>query len=422
MMYFGTDGIRGKAYDTLPLLRAYQLGVALKEVYPKDQFIIGYDTRVSSLDFVHALVDGLEGMKVKVAGMVPTPLIAYDSQVNHLIGVMITASHNPYEDNGLKVFEYGFKVSDDAKQNLETVMQTVTSYSKRDVLLNTVDKTQDYVTFATSLFGHPTFNDYVIDCAHGTTSFISQMMFEVPHYFNEPNGTNINEACGATYMQAVQEVKKNHRVGFSFDGDGDRMLMVIDEDIIYGDQILYLFAKDMMLKGDNVSVALSVMTNPGVFKAFKHLGVDVYETPVGDAYLFEAIKDGHATIGAEASGHYMLHYDNGMNRVLIGDGMLAAKKVIDIISRYSLDVIKTWLKDIEMVPMSTKSIHIDKAVLNKPHISTCIESIQKEVSKPYKCIVRPSGTEEKIRLAVSLPTQKEVDDMLHRLVACLERG
>ena len=422
MTYFGTDGIRGKAYDTFPLLRAYQLGVALKEVYPKDQFIIGYDTRLSSLDFVHALVDGLEGMHVEVAGMVPTPLIAYDSQVNHSIGIMITASHNPYEDNGLKVFEYGFKVSDDAKKKLETVMQTVISYSKRDVSLKLVDKTQDYVTFAKSLFGHPIFNDFVIDCAHGATSYVSQMMFEAPHYFNEPNGTNINERCGATNMQAIQEVKKKHRVGFSFDGDGDRMLMVIDDDVIYGDQILYLFAKDMMLSGDNVSVALSVMTNPGVLKAFQHLGVDVYETPVGDAYLFDAIKDGYATIGAEASGHYMLNYNNGKNQVLIGDGLLAAKKVIDIISRYSLDVIKTWLKDIVTVPMSTKSIHIDKTILNRPHVNTCIKSIQEKVSKPFKCIVRPSGTEAKIRLTVSLPTQKEVDDMLHRLVTCLERG
>jgi phosphoglucosamine mutase len=177
-----------------------------------------------------------------------------------------------------------------------------------------------------------------------------------------------------------------------------------------------------MLKGENVSVALSVMTNPGVLRAFEHLGVNVYETPVGDAYLFEAIKNQYATIGAEASGHYMLSFDNGVEHVLIGDGMLAAKKIIDIMSRYGIDVVKLWLEEISMVPMTTKNLHLDRTCLDRDDIKECIEQLKKHVIPPYKVIVRPSGTEDKIRLTVSLPTQKEVNNMLDQLTRCLERG
>lgn len=422
MKYFGTDGIRGKAYESLPLLRAYQLGVAIKAVFPNDDVVIGYDTRASSLDFVHALLNGLDGHSSVVGGMVPTPVIAFYSQVKRVIGVMITASHNPYHDNGLKVFEYGFKVTDKTKHDLERVMQTITTYEKKDVSYNESDISSLYLEFVSSLKYDETFKDIVFDCAHGATSNLSPRIFHVPHVFNAPNGININDNCGATHMEAAKRISGHHRVAISYDGDGDRMLMVIDGDVIYGDQILYLFAKDMKLMHQKVSVALSIMTNPGVIKAFQREDIDVFETPVGDTYLFEAIKEGHATMGAEASGHYMLTYDNGIRKVSIGDGMLAAKKVIDIISRYGLNVIKSWLDDITLVPMTTKSMFMNRDVLNKVSVKACIDSLKKQITPPHKLIVRASGTEEKIRLTVSLNTQKEVDEMIIKVSECLERG
>jgi len=420
MTYFGTDGIRGKAYDTLPLLRAYQLGVAIKEVFKGEKVVIGYDTRASSKDFLEALIQGLQGMEVIVGGMVPTPVIAFYSQVHHMIGVMITASHNPYEDNGLKVFEYGFKVLESSKKTLEYAMKKVIAYDAQPVSYHMTKIETEYLEFANQLYPNSSFDDYVIDDAHGATSMLSKALFPVKHYFCEPDGKNINEACGATHMESIRNLK-NTPVAFSFDGDGDRMLMIIEDKVIYGDQVLYVFAKDLLLKGDNVSVALSIMTNPGVIKAFESLNIDIFETPVGDTYLFDAIQYQGITMGAEASGHYMLSYKALDTSVLIGDGMLAARYMIDMISRYGLKTIQAWLSEIQLLPMHTKNIRIQKDVLQNPNVKQCLDNIISRIETPYKVIVRPSGTEEKIRLTVSLETQNEVDDMLEKLSACIER-
>lgn len=421
MTYFGTDGIRGKAYDSLPLLRAYQLGVAIQEVYHGDKVVIGYDTRESSIDFLNALLQGLDGMEVIVGGMLPTPVIAYYSQVHHMIGIMITASHNPYEDNGLKVFEYGFKVLEQSKLKLEAIMQKISSYEPLNIQYQVTHIESEYIDFTQQLFPHLSFTEYSIDNAHGATSIIAQMLFPAKHYFCEPNGVNINASCGATHMDAIKKVKQTP-VAFSFDGDGDRMLMVIDDEIIFGDQVLYVFAKDYLLKQKEISVALSVMTNPGVIQAFESLNIHLFETPVGDAHLFDAIANHGITMGAEASGHFMMTYRDDKTSALIGDGMLAAMYMIDIFSRYGLDTVKSWLKEIKMMPMKTKNINISKDVLDKPEVKSCIESLTKTVNHPYKVIVRPSGTEPKIRLTVSLETLDEVDAMLEQLSACIERG
>ena len=189
MKYFGTDGIRGKAYDTLPLLRAFQLGFAVKSIYKNQKVIIGYDTRESSLDYVSALINGLEGSVFEVAGIVTTPVIAYYSNLKSCIGIMVTASHNPYYDNGLKVFTKGFKIKDQEKISIENLMNKIHKYQhikKSFKIINNAKRL--YMDFVKNLELEKNFSDYIIDAANGSASYLSRDLFDGEIYFGSPNG------------------------------------------------------------------------------------------------------------------------------------------------------------------------------------------------------------------------------------------
>lgn len=420
MKYFGTDGIRGKAYETFPLLRAFQLGFAVKSLYANQKVVIGYDTRESAIDYVSALINGLESTEFEVAGVVTTPMIAYYSNLNKCIGIMVTASHNPFYDNGLKIFIDGYKINDQAKIDIESYMNKVSEYNHRKTPFKIYNHTKNlYLEFVKSLKLEHKFTDYIIDAANGSASFISSDLFEGKMYFDIPNGKNINENCGCTNISSINNINVDKKVSFSFDGDGDRVLISLRSRILNGDQIMYIIAKDMIQNGKKPKIACSIMTNPGSIKAFKKIGIDLIETNVGDTFLMEEIRKGNADLGFESSGHFILNYGNN---VLLGDGILVAKILIDIFSRHNIDLIFSWLKEIRLSPMKTENLRLDKKLLKDALIKECLNKIVKSKSLNDKIIIRPSGTEEFIRVSVGMEKQSDIDETLKNIKKCITGG
>jgi phosphoglucosamine mutase len=414
MIYFGTDGIRGEVGTALPYDRAFQLGYAIKHVYKEKKVIISYDTRASYLDFTYALLQGLYDVDVEVLGMYPTPVLAYVSKEKNAIGIMITASHNPYTDNGLKVFEDGLKVSKPSLEQLERFMQQAPIYKHQVIAFQESQDINIYLSFLKSLNFKDDISQYALfDCANGATSFLVPKLFHGIFIHHHPNGNNINLNCGSTFIENYTQEAHAHDIFITYDGDGDRMLAIIGDHIIYGDTLLYLFAKADASKGIKNPVALSIMTNPGILKALKNMGINVYETPVGDSYIIDEIQKKHAIRGAEASGHVITEH------VTIGDGILATYKLLDMISMHGINQIKTWLSKLKLFPMETRSFHIDKKVLQHKKIKEKLYEITLKTPKPGKVIVRASGTEDVIRITVSLESESKVQQKIQQIETLL---
>lgn len=410
MIYFGTDGIRGRAYETLPLLRAYQLGYALRRLYNLP-FVIGCDTRVSSVDFINALMDGLN-QEVIYLGVVPTPVLAFESLFLNGCGVMITASHNPYMDNGLKVFLNGEKLPKTDLEAIEAFMVEVSEYTpsaKKELHISN----NHYHTLYEHLNLKESFKTYTVDAANGAASHILKDFVLGRIIHNSPDGYNINVECGATHLDAVIQDTK-HDLKFSLDGDADRLLMVYKDRPIYGDEISYIFAKDELSRGKKPKVALSVMTNPGVLKAFHSLGIAPLLTPVGDSHLLEAIKLKQAQYGAEASGHIITPLLN------IGDGILVLKLLVDIISKVGLSKVMAWLDEITMMPMQTLNLKASKTILAKDDIIAYIKKLEDALEPFEKIIVRASGTEDVIRITVSKTSETLTNETIRLIKERLE--
>jgi phosphoglucosamine mutase len=417
MKYFGTDGIRGEVGKSLPFERAFQLGFAIQKLYTNKKVMIAYDTRDSYLDFTYALLHGLKDSDVEVLGMFPTPVLAFESHKHHAIGIMITASHNPYTDNGLKVFEKGLKASLKTLEQLEIYMDEAPAYKPHPMKYNETQQMDSYLAFLKSLNFKDDMSQYTLfDCANGATSFLAPKLFHGDFKHNHPDGFNINLKCGSTYIENHLALSNAYDLIVTYDGDGDRMLAIIDGQIIYGDVLLYVFAKDDETKGIKHNVALSVMTNPGILKAFDDLDIKVYETPVGDAYIIDAIEQGLVTRGAEASGHILTEH------ITIGDGILASAKLFDMISRQGLETVKSWIAELKLYPMETKNVHINKSILKDATIQFHLEKIIKDVPKPGKVIVRASGTEDLVRITVSLETQEQVTSQIKAIESLLLGG
>ena len=414
MIYFGTDGIRGEVGTSLPYDRAFQLGFAIKEFYKEKNVIIAYDTRASYLDFTYALLQGLKDMDVEVLGMYPTPVLAYVSKEKNAVGIMITASHNPYTDNGLKVFEEGFKLSAPILEQLERFMQQSPIYKQQVIAFQESHDISTYESFLKSLNFKDNISQYALfDCANGATSFLVPKLFHGIYMHHHPNGENINLNCGSTFIEKYQHESHSHDIIITYDGDGDRMLAIIGDHIVYGDTLLYLFAKADASKGIKNPVALSIMTNPGILKALKSMGINVYETPVGDSYIIDTIQKKHAIRGAEASGHVITEH------VTIGDGILATYKLLDLLSTFGIKEVKTWLDRLVLYPMITKSINISKDVLKHPKVKDAIDAIKKDIEVQGKVIVRASGTEDLVRITVSLASKTEVHHHIQKIETLL---
>jgi phosphoglucosamine mutase len=425
--FFGTDGIRGKAYEFLTPELAYQVGLSLQLLRCKE-LIIGRDTRESgkmlSLEIEKGATEA--GIKVRNAGIVSTPMLSYLSKRKNTLGVMITGSHNPYHDNGIKVFKYGKKLSEKEEEEIEAVLNgiKVVNPEVKAELEALDDAFSLYLELYQELF-NPTNLKIGLDLANGATYEIGKKIFQnlnpnIKVIADQPDGKNINQDCGSTRPESLINLVLENALdlGFAFDGDGDRLLVVNHDGRIFdGDHLIYVYANYLKEKGllPGNTVVLTKMSNLGIIKALKAKGINVLLTDVGDKYVFKALEEYDYVLGGEASGHII-----NLNLLDTGDGVLNAVYLIKILEESSLSL-EEIVQEVKMYPERTYNLKdVDKGILKNPYVLKRIEAIKAELGDNGKVLVRPSGTEPVIRVTVSAENSTEVDYFIDDIVLLLK--
>lgn len=410
-IHFGTDGIRGKFGEDLTIDIAYKCGNSLN-----GNLIIGRDTRQSGIEIVKAFTKGAldAGCNVTEIGVCTTPCVAYLTLNKSFdYGIMITASHNPAEYNGIKIFSgKGLKLSQDIEKSIENHINNAQVnlyntgiYNKAPTLLD------EYVNFIKST-AKTNFNNIkvVLDCANGASYDIAPKVFkslgaEVVAISCTPDGTNINLNCGSLHPDnLVDAVLKNKaNFGFAFDGDADRILAVDEEgNILDGDKLMYFFAKYYLAEGKltNKQVVGTVMSNLGVEKALNNIGISLVRTNVGDKYVSEALINNNLLIGAEQSGHIILY-----DIFPTGDGVLNAIQVVNACVQSN----KKLSQFIDYKPYKQTTINVfvkDKdAIMQKTELTKQVSMQNNKIAGQGRILVRKSGTEPCIRVMVESASQ-----------------
>ena len=412
MLHFGTDGVRGVAIDELTPELARDLARATSRVLQPVAVVIGRDTRESGPALEKAIIDGCaaEGVPVYLLGVAPTPAVAFASERNGWVGIAITASHNPWADNGIKVFASGGVKLDDVEQiEIERVWHALTA-EPAPVALGTVhDASHIVAEYATHRFnvigGSLAGLSVVLDCAHGAMSSVAAEVFHVAGASVEvinasPNGRNINEQCGATSPQALAQhvIATRADLGIAFDGDGDRLMAVTATGrVIDGDYLMAIAALDLSSRGllRNKGVAVTVMSNLGFHHAMRNHDVDVVVTPVGDRNVLVALDEYDFVLGGEQSGH-IVHRAHATT----GDGLLAALVLCEYLvrSKESLDEAVTIMETYPQVLINVRTenrVHDPVA-----DIASQITASEKELGDEGRILVRASGTEPLVRVMV----------------------
>lgn len=423
MLHFGTDGVRGVALDELTPALARDLARAVAHVLHPTAVVIGRDTRESGPELERAIIDGCaaEGVVVQLLGVAPTPAIAFAAERHNWVGIAITASHNPWTDNGIKVFAAGGTKLTDAEQiEIERVWNAL-SAEPAPVALGTVHEAsevlEEYFDHRVHVVGQPLSGlRVVIDCANGAMSSIAPSVLEATGasltVLNDaPNGRNINDACGATSPAALAAhvVAHGADVGIAFDGDGDRLIAVSATGaLVDGDFIMAIAATDLMQRGllRNKGVAVTVMTNLGFHRAMENAGIDVVVTPVGDRSVLVALDEYDYVLGGEQSGHIV-------HRALAttGDGLLAALILLEFLvrSKTTLDQAVTIMQSYPQVLVNirtSESVHNPAADL-----ATEIAAAEKSLQGNGRILVRASGTEPLVRVMVEAATHADAQSV-----------
>ncbi len=423
MKYFGTDGIRGVPNQKLTVELVTKLGSALTALNNK-KVVIATDTRVSKDMLSSCITAGAlaSNLDVEFVGVIPTPALIYYSYKHNMTGVMITASHNPYTDNGIKVLNNGKKLSDIDEANVEELIDNPIAKSTEigKYIINN-NAILEYVDFIKS-FTIKSTKKIVLDCANGATYKTAEMIFKnisnnLDIICNTPDGYNINNGCGSTHLEKLIERVKSTKsdIGFAFDGDGDRVLCVDNNgNVIDGDMLIYILARYLKNnnKLNNNKIALSMMSNLGLLKSLKNYGIDVIETNVGDKYIVRALFDNNLSVGGENSGHIILP-----DLFHTGDGVLVATQIIKILEETNTNI-NDWLSDVKMYSDKMVNIKVkDKSkVLNNSKLFSRVEEIKKELNNDCKIIIRASGTEDLIRVSVMAKSQDLVNKYSDELV------
>lgn len=427
--YFGTDGIRGVAGESLTADLSFKVGKALgkllteKKEHPK--VIIGRDTRISCDMIEQALTAGLTstGVNVMTVGIIPTPAIAYLTKtIETDSGIMISASHNPYQDNGIKIFgPDGFKLTDDQELEIEHLIDNTdeiknASFEKIGKLYSGNELTQKYVQhIKQSISGDLSGIKIALDCANGATTGVAPFIFgdleaDIETIGCKPNGININDNVGSTKIDTIANfVKENNvDVGFAFDGDGDRVLAVDSKgNIVDGDKIMFILAKHLKEQGelkDNMVVS-TVMSNIGFYKAIEENGLQSVKTAVGDRYVVEEMRNNGYSLGGEQSGHIIL-----MNYATTGDGILTAVKLADII-KTSGKSLEELAGEVSIYPQKLVNIKVidKKSAMEDVEILAECEKVEKELEGNGRILLRASGTENLIRVMVEASSDELTD-------------
>jgi phosphoglucosamine mutase len=417
--YFGTDGIRGRVGDgAVNPDFALKLGWAVGRVLAKQEnsrVLIGKDTRISGYMFESALQAGLvaAGVDIYLLGPMPTPAVAYLTRTFHAqAGIVISASHNPYHDNGIKFFSAeGTKLPDEIELEIEAMMdEPLTTVDS--ALLGKARRIEDaagrYIEFCKSSF--PENLDLkglklVVDCAHGATYHIAPDVFselgaEVIPMAASPDGFNINKGCGATQPEALQKAVLEHKadLGLALDGDGDRIIMVDEHgEIVDGDEIMYIIARARQAAGETVTdVVGTLMTNLGVEHAFNQQGMTLHRAKVGDRYVLESLKKVSGEIGGEASGHIIC-----LDKTSTGDGIVAALQVLAEVVR-SGQSLNNLRSGVNKYPQTLINVRVEKMfdVANHPVVLKAVAEAEAKLADQGRVLLRASGTEPVIRVMV----------------------
>ncbi len=442
--YFGTDGFRGEANVTLTVEDAYKVGRFLGWYYGQKtkadrcRVVIGKDTRRSSYMFEYSLVSGLtaSGADVYLLHVTTTPSVSYVVRTEEFdCGIMISASHNPYYDNGIKVInERGEKLEEETIEKIESYLDGEMGeipFAKRDAIGRTVDYAAGrnrYIGYLISLATRSFKNMRVgLDCANGSASAIAKNVFDAlgaeTHVINNtPDGLNINTNCGSTHIEGLQKyVVENHLdVGFAYDGDADRCLAVDSEGkLVDGDKILYVCGKYMKEQGTlvNNTVVTTVMSNFGLYKAFERDGISYEKTAVGDKYVYENMSQNGHCLGGEQSGHIIFS-----KHATTGDGILTSLKLMEVILEKK-ETLAKLADEVQIYPQVLKNVRVkDKEAAQADRdVQAEVQKVSDALGDTGRILVRPSGTEPLIRVMVEAPTDEICGKYVAQVVEMIEK-
>lgn len=437
--YFGTDGIRGKANETLSAEMAFLTGRYLGYIFSKEhkgKILIGKDTRISSSMYEMAVAAGAvsQGADVYFLGTCPTPAVTYLVLKDGFdCGVMISASHNPYYDNGIKVFNNrGLKLESSIEDEIEDYLdgKTVIEYAVEDKIGSGIDYScglNEYLDWLDSMFDLDLSGmKLAIDCANGSSSVTAERLLKrkgasVTAIHCEPNGVNINNHCGSTHPEELQELIRNgsYDLGLAFDGDADRLIAVNSHgELLNGDYILYICGKYLDANAelkDHVVVS-TVMANLGFFKALEKCGLKSVSTQVGDKYVVDCMEKNNYGLGGEQSGHIIFK-----KHATTGDGLLTALKLLEVMKKTgkSIEELSEGLNIFPQLLVNQK-VKDKTVVLNDEEIKAAIDQVAAELGTSGRILVRPSGTEPLIRVMVEAETEEICHHYVYKILDLIQ--
>lgn len=438
--YFGTDGFRGEANKVLKADHAYKIGRYLGWYYSREhrgRIVIGKDTRRSSYMFEYALVAGItaSGSDVFLLHVTTTPSVAYVVRTEDFdCGIMVSASHNVYCDNGIKIMDgNGHKMAADIEDAMEDYIDGIGEelpFATGEAIGTATDYAigrNRYIGYLISLATRSYKNMKVgLDCSNGSTSAIAKSVFDAlgaKTYVigNEPNGLNINENCGSTHIENLQKYVLENKldVGFAFDGDADRCIAVDETGMeVHGDYILYVCGKYLKENNrlDGNTVVATIMSNLGLFKALEQNGIDYLKTTVGDKYVNEAMVENGYVLGGEQTGHIIFS-----KHATTGDGMLTAIMLMEVILEKKQSL-HTLCEGMRMYPQYLQNVRVidKKAIIENKAVQKKKHEIEEVLGENGRIILRESGTEPVIRVMVEAATDELCKQLAEDMVQVIE--
>jgi len=447
--YFGTDGFRGEANVNLTVEHAYQVGRFLgwyygqkSRVTPQNpegrcRVVIGKDTRRSSYMFEYSLVAGLtaSGADAFLLHVTTTPSVSYVVRTEEFdCGIMISASHNPYYDNGIKVINgKGEKLEEEVIGEIERYLDGKMGeipFALRDKVGRTVDYAAGrnrYIGYLISIATRSFKNRKVaLDCANGSASSIAKNVFdalgaETYVINNNPNGLNINTNCGSTHIEVLQQYVKENGcdVGFAYDGDADRFIAVDENgEVVDGDKIMYICGKYMKESGAlvNNTVVTTIMSNFGLYKAFDREGITYEKTAVGDKYVYENMAKYGNCLGGEQSGHIIFS-----KHATTGDGILTSLKVMEVMLEKK-EALGKLASEVEIFPQVLKNVRVhDKQLAqDDAKVQEAVARVTEELGNDGRILLRQSGTEPVVRVMVEAASGEQCENYVNQVIAVME--
>lgn len=433
---FGTDGVRGVANLELTPTLAFRLGQAgayiLSKEQPHPRIIIGKDTRISGDMLEAALIAGIcsVGADVLQVGVLPTPGIALlTRRLDVSAGVVISASHNPMEDNGIKFFSStGYKLPDSVEEEIENIVLgddqpwEVAVGVEVGRVIKVPDAERRYIDYLKATCGRLDGIKVVLDCANGAASAVGPLVLEelgieVIPLFNHPDGLNINANCGSTHPQALQQAVLDHGadLGLACDGDADRLIAVDEKgQLVDGDFLMVICALNRQTKGNLTgnAIVVTVMSNLGLHIALKEAGIKIYETQVGDRYVMEELLNTGAKLGGEQSGHILFLEHN-----TTGDGLLTALQLLTVVKDRSLPLstLAAQMQRLPQVLINTRVLDKDKIMADSEVLAKVAE-VEKGLGENGRILVRPSGTEPLLRVMVEGPDEAQLRELAQGVI------